>query len=172
MNIFFKKAKTDDVILIQQLAYTIWHSHYPGILTVEQIEYMLKKMYAAPVVLAEIEKGYNWTIIYDNDQPIGFLEYHNENGIRKVKLSKLYILIQYHKKGIGQAALNYVKNQSRLSNAESLYLTVNKNNNKAIEAYKKSGFIVEKELCADIGNGYVMDDYVMNYSLLGNDSTL
>lgn len=170
MNIIFKKAKADDVILIQQLAYTIWHSHYPDILTKEQIDYMLEKMYAAPVVLAEIENGYNWTLVLDNDQPIGFLEFHFENESNRVKLSKLYILLQYHKKGIGQIALNYIKNQSKLLNAEILYLTVNKNNKKAIEAYNRSGFIVEKELCVNIGNGFVMDDYVMIYSLFGHDS--
>jgi ribosomal protein S18 acetylase RimI-like enzyme len=172
MSIVFKKAQTDDVLLIQQLAYTIWHSHYPGIITVEQIEYMLEKMYAAPVIFSEIENGYQWTLIFEDDQPIGFIEYHIEKETQSVKLSKLYILVQYHKKGIGQSALSFAKKQAYMMKAKKLYLTVNKNNTKAIEAYKKAGFSVDKEVCADIGNGYVMDDYIMSYSILGEEFVL
>jgi hypothetical protein len=33
--------------------------------------------------------------------------------------------------------------------------------NEAVEAYKRMGFAIEKEVVADIGGGFVMDDYLM-----------
>jgi ribosomal protein S18 acetylase RimI-like enzyme len=50
-------------------------------------------------------------------------------------------------------------------NAKILYLTVNKNNTKAINAYYRAGFYLENEVVNDIGNGYVMDDYVLAFKL-------
>ncbi|MEG2601476.1 MAG: GNAT family N-acetyltransferase, partial [Carnobacterium sp.] len=46
-----------------------------------------------------------------------------------------------------------------------IQLTVNKYNDKSIAAYKKMGFVTVKEQVADIGGGYIMDDFVMEYSL-------
>ena len=163
--IAFQNASVIDVSLLQELAHTIWYSHYPGIITNEQIAYMLKEMYSGIIIEKEILQGYSWTIIKDNEQPIGFMEFHLEKESNSVKLSKLYILVSQHGKGIGQQAIDYVKNISKKIGASSLFLTVNKENKKAIKAYEKSGFTKDKETVFDIGNGFVMDDYVMKYTL-------
>jgi len=42
-------------------------------------------------------------------------------------------------------------------------LTVNKNNTDAIAAYKKIGFRMSDLIKIDIGNGFFMDDFVMEY---------
>ena len=39
------------------------------------------------------------------------------------------------------------------------------NNNHAIEVYKHKGFVVIRKQVADIGNGFVMDDYVFEKDL-------
>ena len=165
MNLIFRPASISDALLIQQLANTIWLRHYPGIISIPQIEFMLEKMYSSSVIINEIEKGYHWIVVLDNNQPIGFIEFHFEEDTMKVKLSKLYILLHYHGKGVGQAALEYVKKQTKLLLAHTLYLTVNKMNSKAIAAYKKAGFIIEREMKVDIGNNFVMDDYLMSIQL-------
>jgi RimJ/RimL family protein N-acetyltransferase len=161
----FNKATIGDIPTLQQLAHTIWHSHYPGIISVEQIEYMLDLMYSASVIHKEITSGYEWIIILLEEQPIGLVSFHLEQEAERVKLNKLYLLPEYHGKGFGQQALNYIIDCSRNLNAKILYLTVNKNNPKAINAYYRAGFYKESEIVSDIGNGYVMDDFVMAYKL-------
>ena len=42
-----------------------------------------------------------------------------------------------------------------------IYLTVNKQNLSSIAVYEKLGFVRARELVTEIGNGFVMDDYVM-----------
>ena len=44
--------------------------------------------------------------------------------------------------------------------ASALELNVNKNN-PAIHFYKKLDFVISRQEVIDIGNGFVMDDYVM-----------
>ncbi len=49
-------------------------------------------------------------------------------------------------------------------NAQILELDVNRDN-KARLFYEKQGFVVYKEKDTDIGNGYMMNDYVMRKPL-------
>ncbi len=50
---------------------------------------------------------------------------------------------------------------ARKRGLDALYLTVNKNNEMAIRAYKANGFEVIDAVETDIGEGFVMDDYIM-----------
>ena len=46
-----------------------------------------------------------------------------------------------------------------------MYLTVNKGNLRAVRAYEKFGFVRTEEQVSDIGNGFVMDDFVYEFTL-------
>jgi len=42
-----------------------------------------------------------------------------------------------------------------------IWLTCNKNNSRTLSIYKKLGFSIIDSIVTDIGNGFVMDDYVL-----------
>ena len=44
-------------------------------------------------------------------------------------------------------------------------LNVNKNNSKAIRAYERNNFVNIESVKIDIGNGFFMDDFVMEKTL-------
>ena len=67
--------------------------------------------------------------------------------------------------GIGSAMLGRVFDEARACGKKSVYLTVNKHNDRAVAVYKKTGFELTDETVTDIGNGYVMDDYIFEYKL-------
>jgi ribosomal protein S18 acetylase RimI-like enzyme len=67
-------------------------------------------------------------------------------------------------KGIGRKLIDYIKEISINENDEFLQLTVNRHN-KAKDFYLKYGFKITEEKVFEIGNGYVMDDYVMEFIL-------
>ena len=48
------KANTSDVELIEKLAHRIWHEYYPSIISMEQIDYMLDKMYSKESLLEQM----------------------------------------------------------------------------------------------------------------------
>ena len=81
----------------------------------------------------------------------------SEHGV--IFISKVYVHKDMRKKGIASSLLKRLLND--YPDAKKWYLTVNKYNSNSIAAYKKCGFITTRELVTDIGNGFVMDDYVM-----------
>ena len=62
--------------------------------------------------------------------------------------------------GIGKILIQQAENEARKQGNKKLHLNVNKKN-KAVGFYQKLGFTVDYEEVLDIGNGYVMDDFVM-----------
>jgi ribosomal protein S18 acetylase RimI-like enzyme len=159
--ITFTALNRDEIDALISLAHQIWHVHYPGIISTGQIDYMLARGYTREVIIDEIEQqDIFWFIIRDNTTMIGFISV-GPHGDRSMKLHKLYLLPQYHGRGIGSRALAEVERIATERNTSSLVLNVNRHNRKAINAYQRAGWQVAEEVEVDIGNGYVMDDYVM-----------
>ena len=55
-------ATADDIPVLRDLAQRIWHAHYSGIISREQIDYMLARMYAAEVIRSELAAGVAWNL--------------------------------------------------------------------------------------------------------------
>ena len=158
----FRKAKISDIEVLRSLAKEIWFSAYKDLLSVEQINYMLDMMYSSEVIEKEISDNILWEIMEINQVPVGLISVIFKNN--EAKLNKLYLKDQFQGKGFGQFALSHVIEVSRLNKSQRLYLNVNKQNEKGIKAYEKMGFKLIDSGVFDIGNGYVMDDFI--YSLI------
>jgi GNAT superfamily N-acetyltransferase len=147
------------------LAYRIWHDYYPDIITVEQIDYMLERGYTRQVIRDEMNNhGVIWLAIKTGNVMIGFASL-GPYAPDTMKLHKLYLLTEYHGAGIGARALAEVEQIARDNAATALVLNVNRYNRKAVRAYERAGWHIAEEIVADIGNGFVMDDYVMTKQL-------
>lgn len=81
------------------------------------------------------------------------------------RYSKCYLLPTRQRCGIGSAALKKLVSLVAATGAESLELRVNRQNAAAIRFYQKNGFTIHAEDCREIGNGFVMDDYLMRRRL-------
>lgn len=151
----------NEIDILIPLAYRIWHAHYPGIITSQQIDYMLERGYTRQVIMDEIaSQGVIWLAIRAGAAMIGFAS-TGPYPPDRMKLHKLYLLPEYHGTGIGARALAEVERIARDNAASTLVLNVNRHNSKAIRAYERAGWRVAEEVVVDIGNGYVMDDFVM-----------
>ena len=64
MNLSFRKATGDDVELINELAQKIWHEHYPAIIAMEQIEFMLLNRYSLKVI-ADWNFDFNFVRLFE-----------------------------------------------------------------------------------------------------------
>jgi GNAT superfamily N-acetyltransferase len=163
-DLTFKPATVAEIPLIQSLAHRIWHAYYPSIISVAQIEYMLPRMYGEDVITQELaDPNLRYDLLLLNDEPIGYASYRFESP--SVFLSKLYITPETHGNGIGQRALAHIAEVAHEKRATSIYLFVNKRNEKAIRAYLRFGFVIEEAVVKVIGGGFVMDDYKMRKHL-------
>jgi ribosomal protein S18 acetylase RimI-like enzyme len=146
----------EHVAEIARLAAVVWRAHYPGIISGEQIEFMLGRMYDLDVLRDEMANDVTYLRAMEGDELLGFAAYAPTG--KEIKLHKLYVHPERQRRGIGGALLEYIE---RGCKGRTLVLTVNKRNHKAIAAYKKHGFVIRDSVVVDIGGGFVMDDYVM-----------
>ena len=145
--------------VIQNLANIIWPATYSELVTPQQVDYMMELIYSNSSLQKQIEKGHQFIIAYDDDKAVAFASYSaREDNPEVYKLHKIYILPNQQGKGIGKQLIDYIKND--IIPASSLQLNVNRNN-KALQFYQKIGFKIIAEEDIDIGNGFYMNDYIM-----------
>ena len=159
-----RPATEADIPLLRDLAQGIWRACYPGIITLEQIEFMLGWMYCEDEIRRQLTAGVPWEIAMLDGTPVGYLSWQREDDGR-VKISKLYVLPQHQRRGLGMRMLDHICTQAHALGAHAVWMQVNKRNERAIAAYLKAGFHIEKEAVFDIGGGFVMDDYLMSRSV-------
>ena len=155
--------REEDIPTLIKLARGIWYAHYPSIITVEQIEYMLGQRYTPDVIRAQLASDTVWwdKLLVDGEM-VAFAAYELGDDPFAMKLDKLYVREDLHGLGYGSLLMRHVEEQARKRSCTRLYLQVNKNNRRAIEAYLKNGFTVREAAKFDIGGGFYMDDYVMS----------
>lgn len=159
--IILRKAKEEDIEVIQDIANSTWYNTYADYLSAEQIEYMLDKMYNKGILLSQFQEGHVFLMAQEDDKDMGYAGFSIlDTEARSYKLHKLYVLPEMHGKGVGKLLVNEVVNQVRSLGGRSIELNVNRNN-KAANFYKSAGFEIKEKVDLDIGEGYFMNDYVM-----------
>lgn len=147
--------------IIQHMAHEIWPQTYASILSVEQLEYMLTNFYALDALETQMKKGQQFFLAEENGFPVGFLAIeHDCKASLLTKIHKLYVLRSCQGNGIGKQLIDFASEEAKEHNQKGLFLNVNKYNSAQL-FYTKLGFSIIQEEVVPIGNGYVMDDYVM-----------
>ncbi|MEE4245723.1 MAG: GNAT family N-acetyltransferase [Kangiellaceae bacterium] len=153
-------TNTEQLEAIEQLAEQIWHEHYTPIIGREQVLYMLDKFQSLPAMRQQItQDGYHYYSLLVDNQLKGYFAIQVKPQV--VFLSKLYVTSELRGRGYGKRCLDYIKTLAADTGRILIELTVNKYNANSIAAYQSMGFEIIKEAVFDIGQGYVMDDYVM-----------
>lgn len=161
-----RRAGKLDIPLISQLAASIWRDCYPGIITNAQIEYMLARMYSLETLQDEMHaQQIHYELLFAETDAVGFASYGPAKQTGVFKLHKLYLRLDWRGRGLGSMLLQYCEREALKLGARKLVLNVNKRNLKAIRAYGRNGFRIEDSVVADIGGGFVMDDFVMGKEL-------
>lgn len=154
-----RKATIVDIPLIRELTFNVWPQTYAAIISAQQIEFMLEMMYSEASLKKQMNEGAQFIIVYDESEPVGFASYQKVSPTI-FKLHKIYVLLSQQGKGTGRLMIAYIIENIGQTGATSLQLQVNREN-KAKKFYEKLGFTVIEEADFDIGNGYFMNDYIM-----------
>ena len=161
-------ATEADLPAITELAGVIWRAVYPGIISPEQIEFMLARMYSPATLRAEIRsQDIRFYRLVGDGRLAGFASLGPTADPEVWKLHKLYLLPAHHGGGLGSRLLQHCEAEARRLGARRLRLAVNKRNAKAIAAYQRNGFTVIESVVTDLGGGFVMDDFIMAKSVGG-----
>ena len=167
MTELIKANDNTDFQQISELANIIWSEHYTPIIGSEQVSYMLNKFQSASAIADQIKEGTKYYLIMHHKKPSGYFCISRKED--SVFLSKLYVLSQFRGQGLGKTAMTFIENKTVHLGYSKISLTVNKYNTNAIKAYEKLGFKNVKPEVQDIGNNFIMDDYLLEKHLITNE---
>lgn len=158
-------ANNEDLKIVRNIAQRTWPETFGEILSSAQIDYMLNMLYDLKKLEEQCAQGHSFLLADETGEKLGFIGFEINQELGKTKIHKIYILPSAQGKGIGKLLINAVKEIAQKNDQISLLLNVNKYNRGAIEFYEYLGFTIIKSEVIEIGNGYVMDDYVMELIL-------
>ena len=159
----FRKANLKDLTIISQLAHEIWWNTYKGVISDDQIELMLSKIYDLKSLEEQLNTGHTFIILNFEGKDVGFAAHSIYDIDKNYKLEKLYLSKTIQGKGLGNLLIKKVEEEVKNLGASYLYLNVNRNN-KAFNFYQKVGYEVVEEV--DIPYfGFVLNDYIMRKAL-------
>ncbi len=151
---------------VAEMAASIWPIAYGDILSSEQLDYMITWMYSPEAMLRDVAGGVEYVWMQRGGHRLGFLAFGPVRSGEECPLHKFYVLSGVQGQGVGSAAMQALFTRLNDHGATEVWLRVNRENARAIRFYEKNGFLVRSEDCKDIGNGYVMDDYIMARSFV------
>lgn len=160
-----RPASPDDCIVIQTLAHQIWPEVYASILSPAQLSYMLDMFYALEALQRQMAAGQQFLILEDNYEAHGFAAYQLDYTPSVTQLHKLYVRTAQHHKGWGSALLQAIEQHAVNAAQHTIRLNVNRFNAAQL-FYQKKGFQTVETIDIPIGEGYLMEDFVMEKKLL------
>jgi len=156
-------ASTQHALVIWDIAVVTWADTYKDILSKDQMDYMLDMMYSPTALEEQMNKlGHHFYLVKEDSSSRwqGFVSYqYDYKGSRSTKLHKLYVLPECHGSGMGRILIDKVCEDARNYGNKSVLLNMNRNN-ETLGFYKHIGFEIIEEEDIDIGNGFLMEDYI------------
>lgn len=161
------EATKEHLFIIQTLSDKIWPHTFQDILTKEQIGYMMDMMYSTSSLEKQMDElNHHYLLVEDNGEYVGYTSYElNYKGTATTKIHKIYILPSLQGKGTGRFLIETIGEIARKNDNNILSLNVNRFN-KALDFYKRIGFDVVSHEDIDIGNGFLMEDFVLNKKVI------
>lgn len=158
----------DEIGRLVILAADIWNEYFPSLIGQPQVDYMLQKFQSESVISNHMQDGWQYYFIIAGNKPVGYIGIYQDKQSQVVELSKFYVQAMSRCQGIGKMALTQLIENEILPKMKRISLRVNKDNRIAISAYQRMGFNKIAEDVVDIGNGFVMDDFIFEKSLVDN----
>jgi diamine N-acetyltransferase len=156
-------ASLNDIECIRSLALEIWPATYSETFSPQQVIYMLNKLFSEASLRRQMTSEHQYIVIKADYQPIGFASY-SEILPSTFKLHKIYILPAYQGLGAGKFTMEKIIAVLTAKKATALTLNVNKHN-PAKTFYEQLGFKIAKTEFSEVGDGYFINDYVMELKL-------
>jgi N-acetylglutamate synthase-like GNAT family acetyltransferase len=152
------KAKESDLEAIQEMAYQIWPVYYSNIISIEQIEYMLRLLYSPEALMQQGAKGQIFFIAEEKGKMVGFMGI-TPGPSNKMKIDKLYLNESCRGKGYGKLLIQFAEEQAKQLKASSIFLNVNRFN-ASFDFYTKMGFEVKNIIDIPFGP-FWLNDFVV-----------
>ena len=151
---------------LASMADEIWHEYWPDLIGIEQTDYMVEQFQSLEALTRDIGNGeYEYWFLVDDEADeeriVGYTGGKMEPETKRFFVSKIYLYASERGKGYASRVIRFYERLCSMRDLQATYLTVNKYNDLAIRAYEAKGFETIESSESDIGNGFIMDDFIM-----------
>lgn len=155
-------CNTEDIPQIRALAKSIWLPTFQPILPPDRLQYLFRFMYDTDKLRTQLSSpDVLFYILQVSEEPVGYGQLIISTD--SAKLEKLYIAPPHQGKGLGLFLLKFLVEKAVSREKKIIRLQVNRGNHKAVRFYERFGFKIIASKNFDVGDGHVMDDYVMEF---------
>jgi ribosomal protein S18 acetylase RimI-like enzyme len=170
-DINIQKVRPDNMDQLQKLSKQTFFESFSSGNTEENIQKYLDEAFS--IIRLTDELNDNNVVFYfaiHEDQVIGYLKLNfgssqtELQGDRAVEIERIYVLQAFQGKSVGQALFGKAIDIAREKGADYVWLGVWEENLKAINFYKKNGFIVFDKHLFKLGNDE-QTDFTMKLEL-------
>jgi len=156
--------KGEDIQQLQEVALKVWEFTYQGIYSQGSIRRQVSEYYATDVLKAEIQGAkrgrFCFQVALDNKRLIGYVNGGKTEGAWKLlrflpkedditpgwELFRIYLLPEYHRRGIGKELLHRWENFLRRRKARQYSVYIEPKNKLGERFYLRNGFVRAEEL--------------------------
>ncbi len=162
----YKKVESQtDINDLVTMAYEIWSKHFGQMFDSDTLAKLIEGVQSEAAILADLENGYEYYVIQDNTENIGYFAYKILYDENELFLNKLYMYTNHRGKGIGRKVLSHLEQVCNANKVKSITLTVFHENTDSVRAYEKWGFenlgLIKKIFSQDL----IFDDFKMRKTL-------
>jgi ribosomal protein S18 acetylase RimI-like enzyme len=163
---------TAEIRHVAILARQIWTEHYVPIIGQAQVKYMLEHLQSEAAIAKQLDQGHEYFLVtaaaqspgLDHCALLGYMDIVAQPETNKLFLSKLYVVTEARGKGVGRKMFDHALKIAHQRKLAILWLTVNKFN-PSLHAYLHWGMVNKGSVVKEIGNGFVMDDFLFEMAV-------
>lgn len=153
----------EDVATLMPVIQEIWSEVFVPIIGQDQVTYMLATYQSQATIEKEIAEGVQYYLLYLEGEVVGYSAFAYEEDA--FYISKIYLKQSLRGQGHSSALFQWFEELAKEKNLPKLRLKVNQGNERAINVYKHKGFDLVHNQVVDIGEGFVMEDFVFEKEL-------
>lgn len=158
-----KRIEKKEIEELSRIASAVVKEHFDPLIGAAQNDYMISKFQSVEAISEQFAHGYRYYWVLRNGERVGFFAFFPKEG--KMYLSKFYVLSAFRGHHLAKKMFEYIVTETCNEGLPAIFLNVNRGNADVIAIYKHLGFTIIREEKNDIGQGFYMDDYVMEYHI-------
>ena len=166
-EISIRLATENDVATIEKIARLTWQSTYSAIISPDNQEHLLGRNYAPSALVDAISQKDSWFFVATCQSTIiGFAQFLLREDKVSGELSRIYVLPEYQRYGVGGLLLKEGLTSLSGNNIARLYVVVEKDNQIGRRFYEKKGFMQVKEFVFPLKDQSLpLVEYVLDESI-------
>ena len=170
-HVSIRAASPADTDVLSKLCKETFYETFAAYNSEEDMQQYLSQSFSKEAIAGEMQQPESQFIIAEVDRKAaGYArviknEYHQQPGNRyAIELQRLYVRQEYHGYKLGYALMQHCIAHAKMKGADALWLGVWEHNHKAINFYRKVGFVRTGEHPFVLGSD-IQTDWIMELTL-------